>query len=531
MKTKNFKIFFLLFASLEVAMASSSNAPDWFNNLSPDRLTQRKISEQRTQYPDSKNPLTPKSKNQSIKCTHDESSRNDESDQDTQWLWTWYQQECIERGKQDEKGCLESRELIKTNALRAMQFSRTVENQTDQTIKSNSLHNAACALDINNFNPAEHHPLKILNSAFFFPRRVNKDPAGNFTQNHDGWGNQGYSATRLSNEVIRVFNHRLANNQRQAWNGETNPLPIPELLPIQIQLRPVSPLVHEVLVPPATTMGPLGVVNGVDPIYFFTSYNLDPIRSYLSPYWFHFSFRNYPDPIPNFTQLPQTPDGEVGKAVAPLNVTTRTGTGYAILDESWSEAGDVQLSYLWKNASPVDNSSVHVHELGHLLGNMHSFGSNGGLQVIWKPKPAGGWIGSNHQCTDISKEDDGTWCGKNNNVMDYNCLANAWSPCQLRVAHYNLTHRLRQRRYLPCRADHQFNHELKGIPGTQFTWDGPQEVIGDLILYPGVTLTINCSVTLAENAKIIKPPSSRIINEHLITRRKCTTNQAFGLKK
>ncbi len=494
--------------------------PEWYRQLKPDSLTLKKTSR-------SKNQITPlakidnKNKERSPHgCSHNQDV-GDPLESEKNLLNHWYYQECIETGRHEEGPCIQARSSI-TKFIEELKNEKENKNLTPAKTAFRAV--PACALDVNNFAPAEHHPVKILNTVFFFPRRVNKEPAGNFTLNHDGWGNTSYNATRVAQDTMNLINQSLANNQRQAWNGDLNPFPIPPVLPIQIQLRPTQPMAQEILLPPDQMMGPLGAVNGVHPFYFSENWSTQIVRSYTSPHWFHFSFRNRSGTRPRFFPLPDLPGAIPGLAPSPLRPVARTGVGYAIRDNIsnffWSEGGDVQLSRIWHNGDPLQDSKVHLHELSHLLGNNHTF-DNSFFDELWVQSSNGGWSVSKYTCDDVTKENDLTWCGKNNNIMDYNCLTNAWTPCQLKTAHYNLSHLLRQRRYLPCKADRQYNHELRGIPGTQYTWDGPHDVIGDLILYPGVTLTINCSVTLAENARIIKPPSSRIINEHLITRRKC----------
>jgi hypothetical protein len=495
--------------------------PEWFRQLKPDSLTLKKIASEK-----GLNKPLPKIENKNkdrppFKCSHGKES--DESQlADKELFETWYYQECIETGRHLEQVCVEAKSSI-TKFFEESKIKQNTFDFKQQQIASRPV--PGCALDINNFAPAEHHPIKILNAVVFFPRRATQDPAGNFTTNHDGWGNTSYNANNLAQDTISFLNYSLANNRPMAWNGDLNPLAIPPVLPTQIQLRPTQPLAQEILLPYDSMVGPLGAVNGVSPFYFYENWSYPITNSYMSPNWFHFSFRNLSRTRPQFTPLPDLPGLMPGMARTPLQPVARPGVGFANRSIQsnlfWSETGDVQLNYIWHNGNPQQDLKVHLHELSHVLGNNHTFEHPWGLDEIWMPDNSGGFYRTFFQCSEVTRENDQTWCGKNNNIMDYNCQTSAWTPCQLKVAHFNLSHALLPRRYLPCKTDRQYNHELRGIPGTRYTWDGPHDIIGDLILYPGVTLTINCSVTLAENARIIKPQSSRIINEHLISRRKC----------
>lgn len=133
------------------------------------------------------------------------------------------------------------------------------------------------------------------------------------------------------------------------------------------------------------------------------------------------------------------------------------------------------------------------HEVGHIFGLSHSWAYNDG-------------------CDDTPNHPQRCWCREetrpgcdtltSNNVMDYNCLQLAWSPCQIGKVQLRFAdERRRGRNFLHpywCEYDPEFDITITDT----VTWAGMKDLEGNLTIAPGGHLTVLCRLSL--------PPEGRI---------------------
>lgn len=135
------------------------------------------------------------------------------------------------------------------------------------------------------------------------------------------------------------------------------------------------------------------------------------------------------------------------------------------------------------------------HEVGHVLGLRHA------------------WI--NDGCNDTPEHKQNCWhrtktppCDKeaSNNMMDYNALQQALSPCQIGVMHKTIANEksIGRRFIVPtwCRL----NPKKTIVIQDSIVWEGAKDLEGHLVIEDGGSLTIKCRVSLPKTAKIIVQP-------------------------
>lgn len=144
------------------------------------------------------------------------------------------------------------------------------------------------------------------------------------------------------------------------------------------------------------------------------------------------------------------------------------------------------------------------HEVGHILGLSHTWAYNDG-------------------CDDTPQHDQQCWnrgqgngCDSltSNNVMDYNAMQHAWSPCQVGKIQMRLSDETsRQRKYLIpnwCELHEDRHIHIRDT----IVWAGMKDLEGHLTIEPGGMLTIKCRVSLPKDAKItVKAGGTLIVDE------------------
>lgn len=131
------------------------------------------------------------------------------------------------------------------------------------------------------------------------------------------------------------------------------------------------------------------------------------------------------------------------------------------------------------------------HELGHSLGLAHTWNANDGCDDT--PKNANCW---NYKKTGPCKDD------VSNNVMDYNHWKNSWTPCQISKVHYRMSiPNSNQRKNLePVWCNYKYEKSITIKENME--WFGHKDLQGDIIIEEGASLTLHCTLHMAEGAKI-----------------------------
>ncbi len=197
-----------------------------------------------------------------------------------------------------------------------------------------------------------------------------------------------------------------------------------------------------------------------------------------------------PDSILNIFIMPHHPDSVVSPTYNAGAVGVMVGN--AIKLAGFYEGGQPAWAY----------RGVLNHEVGHIFGLAHAWGSDG--------------------CEDTPVHTNACWnrtdsppcdTAASNNVMDYNALQNAWSPCQVGKIRYNMSREDGRRRGLLrpdwCRLD---TTQTITISDT-VQWNSEKDLNGHLVIAPGGVLTLECRLSLPPGGKITVHAGGMLILE------------------
>ncbi len=160
--------------------------------------------------------------------------------------------------------------------------------------------------------------------------------------------------------------------------------------------------------------------------------------------------------------------------------------------------GSIPQFDLWGKAG------LFNHEIGHCLGLAHSWNTNDGCDDT----PL------HPNCWDHLSEKGGCDTLWSNNMMDYNNLQNALTPCQIGKIHANSYNNIALRMLLKntwCQPQSKNNWNIRRRDNV--AWKGNKDVEGDLIIQEKATLKICCKVSIPENGKIVVKPGAKLILE------------------
>jgi len=147
------------------------------------------------------------------------------------------------------------------------------------------------------------------------------------------------------------------------------------------------------------------------------------------------------------------------------------------------------------------------HEIGHSLGLAHTWSSNDGCEDTPKNPNCWNYTSSGPCKTDVS-----------NNVMDYNNWKDSWTPCQISKVHYRMSiPNSNQRKNLSpiwCKYKSEKSIYIKN----EIEWLGHKDLQGDIIIEEGGSLTLHCTLHMAEGARItVSSGGTLILNGAKIT--------------
>lgn len=142
------------------------------------------------------------------------------------------------------------------------------------------------------------------------------------------------------------------------------------------------------------------------------------------------------------------------------------------------------------------------HEIGHIYSLMHTWGYNDGCEDT--PRHHG-------KCFHTS--DPGCDTLTSNNVMDYGCLQNAWTPCQIGKIHARMSKEgNRQRNFLQpnwCTLKDSMSITIRDT----VHWVGAKDLEGHLTVAAGGMLSIGCRISMPPGGVITVEPGGTLLLE------------------
>ena len=151
------------------------------------------------------------------------------------------------------------------------------------------------------------------------------------------------------------------------------------------------------------------------------------------------------------------------------------------------------------------------HEVGHIYTLGHTWAYNDGCEDT--PRHMKCWNRTKSPPCDTAAS---------NNMMDYNALQSALSPCQIGKVHFHMTKEIhRSRKFLEpywC----TLNPELDITIQDSVHWKGRKDLGGNLTIAPGGVLKISCRVSFPKDARIVVQPGGKLILDN------CRLHNACG---
>jgi hypothetical protein len=391
-----------------------------------------------------------------------------------------------------------------------------------------------CKFD--NYTPDVNDPIKVFNLQFVFPTRTSLNTPGGFELNGNGNGLSSPNARDYANLFVYRSNERLNQNKM-------NPL-MPEVatLPTKLLMRHDS---YEIVPIPDQDLGkyyyhsssPSGWITEND-FYLHSKFALSKehvtvviVNQNGSKEFFRGNLKNDGGELKTLSnghyELELHPHFHINTSAYVFEILAHERPSYVVRINGW--LGEVLTHKTWEK-QPGTNKFKEVpvmpgwtlpgifnHEMGHNLGLNHTTWA---YQVIIDPTNEQNIIGYN--CYDMPINSSSAWCGDgiDNNVMDYNCNQDSFSPCQLKVVHWNaMRSTMKEALYKPGCVDPAYNLVIEENLG-DVHWDAPHHIIGHVIIKNGSRLHIHCSgTTMARDAQFITEGNAQVFGVENISRR------------
>ncbi len=157
----------------------------------------------------------------------------------------------------------------------------------------------------------------------------------------------------------------------------------------------------------------------------------------------------------------------------------------------------IKIAGIVENGGPYwQYRGVLNHEVGHVFGLVHAWVGNDGCEDT-PPHKGECWTRTKEPPCDTMAT---------NNVMDYNALQNAWTPCQIGRVHRSMSSAgTRPRKLLIprwCALDDSKTITIKD----SIVWQSAKDLEGHLIIENGGVLTTDCRLSLPPGGKLIIKP-------------------------
>lgn len=219
------------------------------------------------------------------------------------------------------------------------------------------------------------------------------------------------------------------------------------------------------------------------------------------------------DSIINIFMVEHHPDSIKSKTYR----TTGDGIGYV----NCVKLINAYNNYQEHNAGNINSIFIDIvesfanlfnHELGHSVGLSHTWSVNDGCNDT----PL------NNNCWNFNE-------GKNcetevsNNIMDYNAYRTALTPCQIAKVHYNLSQpKLKQSAFVkPDWCQYDPTATLYIATGDTLVWNCSKDFNGDLVIKSGAQLTLQCSISMPPDSKIVVENGATLILDGCSLAQRC----------
>lgn len=379
-----------------------------------------------------------------------------------------------------------------TKKLKTINLSVALEVDEMAVIKSDKKEECNCT-DPTAYIPDDKFPefqdLKIVMVNFHYPN------ASNMKYN---W--TGKDAVTFSKKLINACNYQLINNIKMSL-PEGNDTPVYDA-GYRLELAEDN-----------NTLSGLAVYEDVDDENWFYIKKGKGKNNYSRTIIKKFAVNE--DSLLNFFAMAYPPDSLKVKGFSSGEAGIALGTSLKIAGVKKHPINEV-----WKFAS------VSNHEIGHVFGLRHSWYKNDGCDDT--PTHPNCW----------SSTEDGKCAGViSNNMMDYNNIQRALSPCQIGTVMKTM-HRINSKvRGLVKKDWCAYNPEKSLIVRKDLELNRSVDMKGDIIIEEDITLRLSCRTHMPAGAKIIVKPGAKLILNAARIHNDCGRSwggfdiQSFGDKK
>jgi hypothetical protein len=193
------------------------------------------------------------------------------------------------------------------------------------------------------------------------------------------------------------------------------------------------------------------------------------------------------DTVLNIFFMPHHPDSIRSKSYAAV------GTGVAL-------SNAIKLAGVNFNGDFWAYRGVFNHEVGHIYGLSHTWAYNDGCDDTPRHKQ-NCWNRSQPGCDTTTS----------NNVMDYNAMQLAWTPCQIGKVQQRMADERANARQLLVPTWCRLDAAKTIVINDTVSWAGARDLEGNLYIAAGGQLHVQCRLSLPPNGKISIEPGGTLI--------------------